>query len=80
MNEVILSLYPLVFHLCFIMIAVFGNYSISLKHHASMVCAIVIFLGAIHELLTLFIRVMMFFIVEIYKLLKKIQDKELEDV
>jgi hypothetical protein len=62
------------------MIAVFENYSISLKHQASMVCTIVMFLGAIHELLTLFIRFIMFLIIELYKICKKIKDKELENI
>jgi hypothetical protein len=45
-----------------------------------MVCTIVLFLGAIHELLALFFRVFIFLMAEIFKILKSTKPKEEENV
>jgi hypothetical protein len=75
-NEVILSLHPLLFHIFYTMVAFFGQTNVFIKHNSAMICASVLIIGAVHELLTTFCRALYFVGSHIVNLCKRAKTKD----
>jgi hypothetical protein len=60
LNQVILSLHPLLFHVFYALVSIFGERSMFIKHNSTMLCAIILMVGAVHELLTALCKALYF--------------------
>jgi hypothetical protein len=76
LNQVVLSLHPLLFHVFFAVVSIFGERSMFIKHNSTMICAIILMVGAVHELLTAFCKALYFIGSQIAKLCKRAKTKD----